>query len=212
MVKLLLLLIILILVNAFLAASEVSVVSLNKNRLRELAEDGDRKAQRLLKFAEEPNIFLSTIQVGITLAGFLASAAAADGFAGGLMAWLYERLGTSGISLSVCHVLAVVLVTVVLSYFALLFFIECILWPMTLCMYDAYVLKQIISFFLLLAVLFLLFPDNSKMRIFSSFLIHAITVAFTEFVTIMAYFLVSGTIITSANAWEIPFGYYIIDI
>lgn len=57
MVKLLLLLIILILVNAFLAASEVSVVSLNKNRLRELAEDGDRKAQRLLKFAEEPNIF-----------------------------------------------------------------------------------------------------------------------------------------------------------
>lgn len=94
MVKLLLLLIILILVNAFLAASEVSVVSLNKNRLRELAEDGDRKAQRLLKFAEEPNIFLSTIQVGITLAGFLASAAAADGFAGGLMAWLYERLGT----------------------------------------------------------------------------------------------------------------------
>ena len=121
MVKLLLLLIILILVNAFLAASEVSVVSLNKNRLRELAEDGDRKAQRLLKFAEEPNIFLSTIQVGITLAGFLASAAAADGFAGRLMAWLYERLGTSGISLSVCHVLAVVLVTVVLSYFALLF-------------------------------------------------------------------------------------------
>ena len=74
------------------------------------------------------------------------------------------------------------------SYFALLFFIECILWPMTLCMYDAYVLKQIISFFLLLAVLFLLFPDNSKMRIFSSFLIHAITVAFTEFVTIMAIF------------------------
>lgn len=96
MVKLLLLLIILILVNAFLAASEVSVVSLNKNRLRELAEDGDRKAQRLLKFAEEPNIFLSTIQVGITLAGFLASAAAADGFAGKLMAWVYERLGTSG--------------------------------------------------------------------------------------------------------------------
>ena len=52
MVKLLLLLIILILVNAFLAESEVSVVSLNKNRLLELAEDGDRKAQRLLKFAE----------------------------------------------------------------------------------------------------------------------------------------------------------------
>lgn len=98
------------------------------------------------------------------------------------------------------------------SYFALLFFIECILWPMTLYMYDAYVLKQIISFFLLLAVLFLLFPDNSKIQIFSSFLIHAITVAFTEFITIMVYFLVSGIIITSTNAWEIPFGYYIIDI
>lgn len=65
MVKLLLLLIILILVNAFLAASEVSVVSLNKNRLRELAEDGDRKAQRLLKFAEEPNIFYLRFRSGL---------------------------------------------------------------------------------------------------------------------------------------------------
>ena len=73
MVKLLLLLIILILVNAFFAFFEVSVVSLNKNRLRELAEDGDRTEQRLLKFAEEPNIFLSTIQVGITLAGLQAN-------------------------------------------------------------------------------------------------------------------------------------------
>ena len=79
MVKLLLLLIILILVNAFLAASEVSVVSLNKNRLRELAEDGDRKAQRLLKFAEEPNIFLSTIQVGITLAGRISGQCSCSG-------------------------------------------------------------------------------------------------------------------------------------
>ena len=57
--------------------------------IRDRAEDGDRKAQRLLKFAEEPNIFLSTIQVGITLAGFLASAAAADGFAGKLLSLIH---------------------------------------------------------------------------------------------------------------------------
>ena len=69
-----------IFLNAFFAASEIAVVSLNSAKLRKMEEEGDKKAGRLLKLVEEPNAFLSTIQVGITLAGFLGSAFAADSF------------------------------------------------------------------------------------------------------------------------------------
>ena len=74
----LLLQIILILLNAFFAAAEIAVVSLNTTKLRRQEEEGDKKAGKLLKLVEEPASFLSTIQVGITLAGFLGSAFAAD--------------------------------------------------------------------------------------------------------------------------------------
>ena len=74
----LLLQVILILLNAFFAAAEIAVVSLNGTKLRRLEEEGDKKAGKLLKLVEEPASFLSTIQVGITLAGFLGSAFAAD--------------------------------------------------------------------------------------------------------------------------------------
>ena len=67
----LLLQIILILLNAFFAAAEIAVVSLNTTKLRRQEEEGDKKAGKLLKLVEEPASFLSTIQVGITLAGFL---------------------------------------------------------------------------------------------------------------------------------------------
>ena len=67
----LLLQVILILLNAFFAAAEIAVVSLNGTKLRRLEEEGDKKAGRLLKLVEEPASFLSTIQVGITMAGFL---------------------------------------------------------------------------------------------------------------------------------------------
>ena len=70
----------LILLNAFFAATEIAVISLNTAKLKKQQEAGDRMAGRLLKMAEEPAGFLSTIQIGITLAGFLGSAFAADNF------------------------------------------------------------------------------------------------------------------------------------
>ena len=76
----LLLQLILILLNAFFAATEIAVISLNEIKLRARAEDGDKKAVKMLKMIEEPTRFLSTIQIGITLAGFLGSAFAADNF------------------------------------------------------------------------------------------------------------------------------------
>ena len=72
--------VILILINAFFAATEIAVISLNANKLRMLEESGDKLAPRLLKMLEQPAGFLSTIQIGITLAGFLGSAFAADSF------------------------------------------------------------------------------------------------------------------------------------
>ena len=73
-----LLLIILTLVNAFLAASEIAVVSINKNRVEQKAEEGDAKSQKLLKILQNPNNFLSTIQVGITLVNILSGASLAN--------------------------------------------------------------------------------------------------------------------------------------
>ena len=64
------LLVVLILINAFFAASEIALISINDNRLRLLAREGDRKALRLKKLLGEPSRFLATIQIGITLAGF----------------------------------------------------------------------------------------------------------------------------------------------
>ena len=71
----------LILLNAFFAATEIAVISLNEKKIKARAEDGDKKAGRMLKMIEEPTRFLSTIQIGITIAGFLGSAFAADNFA-----------------------------------------------------------------------------------------------------------------------------------
>ena len=67
----LLLQLVLILLNAYFAATEIAVISLNEKKLKLRAEDGDKKARRMLKMIEEPTQFLSTIQIGITLAGFL---------------------------------------------------------------------------------------------------------------------------------------------
>ena len=67
----LLLQVVLILINAFFAASEIAVISLNEGKVRRQMENGDKKAGKLLRMVSEPTGFLSTIQVGITLAGFL---------------------------------------------------------------------------------------------------------------------------------------------
>ena len=119
--KQLLLQVVLILLNAFFAAAEIAVVSLNGTKLRKLEEEGDKKAGQLLRLVEEPASFLSTIQVGITLAGFLGSAFAADNFSEYLVKWVYVDLGFRGIPEVALDTMAVVVITIILSYFTLIF-------------------------------------------------------------------------------------------
>ena len=109
----------LILLNAFFAMTEIAVISLSPARLRKLAEDGDKTAPRLLKLVEEPAGFLSTIQIGITLAGFLASAFAAENFSDVLVQWLHDDLGFQAIPVNALDTLAVIVITIILSYFTL---------------------------------------------------------------------------------------------
>lgn len=110
-----LLLVILNLINAFFASAEMAIVSVNKNKMKMLANEGNKKAEILCKLIEEPTKFLSTIQVAITLAGFFASASAATGIS--------EELGTflSNMNVPYGKQISFVGVTVVLSYFTLVF-------------------------------------------------------------------------------------------
>ena len=112
---------ILIALNAFFAASEIAVISLNSNKLRAQAEDGDKTAKKMLILVDEPTGFLSTIQIGITLAGFLGSAFAAENFAGLLTDWLVNGVGVTSVPASVINTASVVLVTLILSLFTLVF-------------------------------------------------------------------------------------------
>ena len=121
MIKQILLQIILIALNAFFAATEIAVISLNEKKVRALAEDGNKKAVKMLKIIEEPTQFLSTIQIGITLAGFLGSAFAADNFAEVLSAAISKAFNLSADNTKIINTVAVVLVTVILSYFTLIF-------------------------------------------------------------------------------------------
>jgi len=111
----LLFLALLILINAFFASAEMAIVSVNKNKVKVLAQDGKKKAKLLLKLFDEPNKFLSTIQVAITLAGFLASAAAATTLSGDI-AKFFTNLG-----IPYGTQIAVALVTLVLAYITLVF-------------------------------------------------------------------------------------------
>ena len=113
----LLLQLVLILINGFFAATEVAVLSLNDAKLRHDADEGDHVAAQLLRLSETPNKFLSTIQVCITLAGFLGSAFAADQFASRL-AGAFLAAGAT-VDPAVLNSLCVVLITLVLSYFTL---------------------------------------------------------------------------------------------
>ena len=102
-------------INAFFAAAELAVVSVNKNRVKLLAEEGNKKAKLLEKLLEEPTNFLSTIQVAITLAGFFSSASAATGIAEYAGAWL------AGFGVPYALQISVIVITVILSYFTLVF-------------------------------------------------------------------------------------------
>lgn len=112
-------LVVLIMINAFFAASEIALVSLNDNKVKRMEERGDKKAQALDWLLSQPGRFLATIQIGITLAGFLASAFAADVFSGPLS----ETLHAAGMpfSVSLLRRLSLVIVTIVLSYITLVF-------------------------------------------------------------------------------------------
>lgn len=109
----------LIVINAFFAASEMAFVNINENKIKKRADEGDKKAGKLYKLISQPGLFLSTIQIGITLAGFLSSAFAADFFAGPLAQFIYD-LGVP-LSLGVLNTIAVVVITIILSYFTLVF-------------------------------------------------------------------------------------------
>lgn len=109
----------LIAVNALFAATEIAVISLNETKVRRMAEDGDRKAAGMLRMVTEPTGFLSTIQICITLAGFLGSAFAADNFSDKLVDWLINDCGVTGISPSALDMVSVIIITLILSYFTL---------------------------------------------------------------------------------------------
>lgn len=109
------LIIILVLVNSFFAMAEMATVSSNRTKISVKAEAGDKNARNLLKILERPSDFLSTIQVGITLAGFFASAQAATGLA--------TEMGTLLLRYNVPYseTISVVLITILISYFTLVF-------------------------------------------------------------------------------------------
>ena len=116
---LLLLQVALILLNAVFACAEIAVLSVNEVKLNKLASEGNRKAKRLSRLTAQPARFLATIQVAITLAGFLGSAFAADNFSDPLVAWLLS-LGV-GLSPATLNTIVVILITLILSYFTLIF-------------------------------------------------------------------------------------------
>ena len=115
----LLLLFVLVIINAFFAMSEIAIISLNDNVVDKQAEDGNKKAQKVKKLTDNPSNFLSTIQIGVTLAGFLTSASASSSFADGLTQKLIA-LGTP-IPANVINGISVVLITIIMSYFSLVF-------------------------------------------------------------------------------------------
>ena len=113
------LLIILILLNAFFAAAEIAFISLNDAKIDLMAKEGDKKSKKIKKMLENPSKFLATIQIGITFAGFLSSAFASETFASGLAPKLNQLF--PNLSINVWNKIAILLITIILSYFTLIF-------------------------------------------------------------------------------------------
>lgn len=109
---------ILIFVNAFFAATEIAFISINDAKIEKQAKEGNKKAKQIRKMLKEPSKFLATIQIGITLAGFLSSAFAADAFADDLAPALQNLIP---LGLSVWKSISIVIITMILSYFSLVF-------------------------------------------------------------------------------------------
>ena len=119
MISQIFILVILILLNAFFAASEIAFISLNDAKVAKQAKNGDKKAKQILKMLENPSKFLATIQIGITLAGFLSSAFASDAFASKLAPILNNLIPQ--ISISVWQSISIIIITMILSFFTLVF-------------------------------------------------------------------------------------------
>ena len=119
MIGLILLQIALIALNAIFAGTEIAVISVNETKLEKEVESGNKRAGWLLKMVRNSSGFLATIQVAITLSGFLGAAFASDSFAEKLT-WLLQKTGI-GISESVLNTISVILVTLIISYFSIVF-------------------------------------------------------------------------------------------
>lgn len=110
----LVILLVLILINAFFAMSEIAIVTFNDNKLKRMAEDGNKRATTLLSMVTEPSKFLSTIQIGVTLSGFLASASAAEQFADP-----FAQMLTPFMPYAAAESIALIVITLLLSYVSL---------------------------------------------------------------------------------------------
>lgn len=115
----LVILIILIGLNAFFAATEIAYISLNDAKIEKRAKEGDKKAKQIEKMLKTPSKFLATIQIGITLAGFLSSAFASDAFAEKLAPMLYQAMPF--INFGIWKNISIILITIILSLFTLVF-------------------------------------------------------------------------------------------
>lgn len=113
------LLLVLILINAFFAMSEIAIISLNDAKLEKQAQEGNKKAKKLLKLTSNPSKFLSTIQIGVTLAGFLSSASASQSFVKMLSGALSSVADAINIPMSVVEGFSLVVITLITSYFSL---------------------------------------------------------------------------------------------
>ncbi|MBR5578320.1 MAG: HlyC/CorC family transporter [Lachnospiraceae bacterium] len=118
-IYMLLLQVVLIALNAVFACAEIAIISVNDNKMAKMAQEGNKKAKRLVKLTEQPARFLSTIQVAITLSGFLGSAFAAENFSGTLVDLLVGWGVT--VPVEILDSVAVVVITITLSYFTLVF-------------------------------------------------------------------------------------------
>ena len=119
MIGSIIILIILILINAFFASAEIAFISLNDAKIDLQAKEGNKKAKKIQNMLKNPSKFLATIQIGVTLAGFLSSAFASDTFADKLAPVLNTWIPS--LSISTWKSISIIIITIILSYFTLVF-------------------------------------------------------------------------------------------
>lgn len=119
MITQIIVLIILIMLNAYFAATEIAFITLNDAKVEKQAKEGNKKAKQILKMLKSPSKFLATIQIGITLAGFLSSAFASNTFADMLAPVLNKLI--PALSIQTWNAIAIIIITIILSFFTLVF-------------------------------------------------------------------------------------------